>query len=262
MKNTKLLSVLIPVHNSEKTIKPLIGQIVERLKLYEISHEIILVDDYSTDASWVSICDITELHKAVKGVKLPMHYGQQRALYEGLHYCQGEYTLTMDDDGQHDISRVVKMLAMAEQGYDLIFGIYRCYETNWLRKWGSFDVGRFFKRRFPNLKNQQVSSFRLMHRSVYRPILGQSVGFIYLSAEILPYAKCVGNVEIPYRPRWYGKSGYKIQTLVAVSIQLKAYYGRLNFKRFRRQKKSETHINGWREPLSNQRHQENTGNGI
>lgn len=219
------ISVVIPVYNSIKTLPAVIEEIEGFFLESKWSYELILVDDGSTDLSWSYIEKQMLENKNIVGVKLPMNIGQQKALLQGLLKCRGEYALTMDDDGQHDIRAVLEMKKMAKEGCDLVYGIYGNVTEKGIRHMGSKIVGRFFKRRFRTLRGLRVSSFRLIHKSVYEALSDRPTDFVYLSAELLPHVKCVGNVSVMRRERYAGKSGYTVKKLVSLCFKLHWHYG-------------------------------------
>ncbi len=241
-------SVVIPVYNSEKTIELLVEKLVKFFEDYQYSYEIILVDDSSQDESWKRILSISKHFDHVKGIYLEINHGQQMAIYKGLHQCSGDYVLTMDDDGQHDIHDLLKIIPLIDHGYDLVFGVYRSYNDPSFRQRGSGVIGRFFKWRFKNLKGLRVSSYRVIEKSLYIKILNQELDFIYLSAELLRYAEKVGNVEITRHSRLEGQSGYTLMKLLKLGIKLHLYYGLPHIKEKLQlgRDTNETIVNGWR----------------
>lgn len=250
-------SVVIPVYNSSGSLAKLLDEIEGFFMSRCLSYEVILVDDCSKDDSWAVIEECSRNDDHIKGVRLDRNRGQQYALARGLRLCSGRYAITMDDDGQHDIEAVDRMIRCAQEGHDLVFGIYAEYGTKGVRHLGSRFIGAFFRSQFRNLDGKRVSSFRLIHRSVYRNIGKEEKPFVYLSAELLPFTRKVGNVTVERRERAYGRSGYTLKKCLAIGLSLQIYYGTGPLKIFRKADRNETHINGWSGQLSDQCHKEN-----
>ncbi|GAU78276.1 glycosyltransferase [Fusibacter sp. 3D3] len=257
-------SVVVPVFNSENTIEFMVKRLSNFFLEHGMAYELILVDDCSSDQSWRVIESISKENERVKGIRLSSNQGQQMAIYLGLHYCIGEYVLTIDDDGQHDIEDLLKFIPLIAQSYDLIFGIYKSYNDPSYRKKGSGCIARFFKWRFKNLKGLRVSSFRVVKKSLYRQILNGDKKFVYISAELLPYAQKVGNVDVTRHLRLQGKSGYDLSKLIKLGLNLHLYYGIPHlFNKINRGKAyHEAIVNGWCGELPNQRHPQNEGYGL
>lgn len=250
-------SVVIPVYNSSGSLLTLLGEIEGFFRSRDLSYEVILVDDCSKDESWAVISECSRNSPQVKGVRLSNNRGQQYALARGLRLSRGRYAITMDDDRQHDIEAVDRMIRCAQEGHDLVFGIYADYGTKGIRHLGSRLIGSFFRRQFRNLEGKRVSSFRLIHQSVYRNIGKEEKPFVYLSAELLPFASKVGNVTVLRRERTYGRSGYTLKKCLAIGLRLHIYYGTGPLRLFRKADRNEAHINGWSGQLPDQCHKEN-----
>lgn len=243
-------SIVIPVFNSAENLLNVVSDCISKLESWGDSFEIILVDDSSEDESWELINQLSKDHKSVKGIRLSKNNGQQMALYVGLQFSYGEYALTMDDDGQHTIDALKQLESKIKEGCDLIYGVYSSYGSSGVRSWGSKAIGFFFKTHYDILKGQRVSSYRLIHKSVYGRLNEKPCNFVYLSAELLEHAKKVGNIIIPRYERMYGKSGYSLRKCIQIGLKLYLYYGNHFFKNILRRQKHETCINGWCGELS------------
>lgn len=220
-----LYSILIPLYNSEKSIESLVEAMMYFFKKRPYTFEVVLVDDASTDGTKKVVEALCDTYKEVNLIKHIENKGQQRALFNGVRHCKGDYIITIDDDLQHGVDAVEAMIQMSEMGYDLAFGIYEAYGKNGLRQIGSKSVGTFFKWRYKSLKNNRVSSVRLIAKHVYEPVCNLHRPFVYLSAELIPFAKCIGNCKIYRYPRKYGKSGYSFKKLLKITLKLIFYYG-------------------------------------
>lgn len=239
-------SILVPVYNSEKSLETLVKNVMHCHLLRNTDFELIFVNDGSSDQSWNEIKRLSRAFSFVKGISLFKNCGQQKALYYGLHFCTGNIIVTMDDDLQHDISVLEALVQHMHQGSDLIFGVYDDYGSKGLRALGSKGVGWFFKRHFPELKGHRVSSFRVMRQHVIAPILNKDLTFVYLSAELIPHAKQIGNHHVMRLKRQFGKSGYTFWKCTVIVLKLMLYYGiRVNRLSAKRGIDFEKIIHGW-----------------
>jgi len=114
------VSFVIPCHNEEMNIRPLVDRILD---LYgDYVHEIILVNDGSSDGTAAIIEEIAKQDARVK----PMHRnppsGVGRALAEGLSQTSGLYVLSMDCDFQHLLPVFRDLFDGALEGYDVVVG--------------------------------------------------------------------------------------------------------------------------------------------
>lgn len=118
------ISVVIPLYNEEESIKELFTWIERVMAQHGFSHEVIFINDGSTDHSWDII---EELHRqspdVVKGIKFRRNYGKSPALYCGFQMAQGDVVITMDADLQDSPDEIPELYRMiTEDGYDLVSG--------------------------------------------------------------------------------------------------------------------------------------------
>lgn len=113
------ISVVITLYNEEENIQPLLKACSDALK--DISYELILVDDGSTDETVSEIH--THAYEQVKLIELMQNYGQSTAMAAGIDAANGEYVVTMDGDLQNDPSDIPAMLDRIENSrFDMIAG--------------------------------------------------------------------------------------------------------------------------------------------
>jgi undecaprenyl-phosphate 4-deoxy-4-formamido-L-arabinose transferase len=243
------ISILIPVYNSEKSLPILLSQLATFFESAPLSYEVVLVNDASTDGTKGYLEKSLDSKMPIKVLDLPCNVGQQMALFKGLSLCCGDYVITCDDDLQHLISEFPKLLKAAGEGADLVFGIYDTYKGHSFRQGGSKVVGAFFRVFYPELNGLRVSSFRLIKQSVYKQAIAKDKhGFVYLSAELIPYAEHIVNISVKQRERIFGKSGYTIKKLVSVTCKLFWYYG---LKKITGGRHVKTSHDGWGGKLPN-----------
>ena len=105
------LSFVIPVYNSEKSIKIVIEKIIELVKgLGKYDYEVVLTNDGSTDNSLEVCKDICKNNSKVKLLNLSRNFGQHSAILAAFNNLTGDYVINMDDDLQTNPLEVEKML--------------------------------------------------------------------------------------------------------------------------------------------------------
>lgn len=114
------VSVVIPCHNEEMNIEPLIT----RLKGFfgEYLHEIIPVDDNSRDGTREVIQRLANEDPIIKPVFRSPPNGVGRALTDGYRVATGRYILSMDCDFQHLLPEIRDLFDAAAEGYDVVVG--------------------------------------------------------------------------------------------------------------------------------------------
>ena len=114
------VSVVIPCHNEEMNIGPLVTGLRELFGEY--LHEIILVDDNSTDATRDVIGRLASEDPRVKPILRTPPNGVGRALADGYRAATGEWVLSMDCDFQHLLPEVRDLFDAAAEGFDVVVG--------------------------------------------------------------------------------------------------------------------------------------------
>ncbi|HVN27883.1 MAG TPA: glycosyltransferase family 2 protein [Candidatus Binataceae bacterium] len=114
------LSIVIPLFNEQGNLGPL----HEELKniLADTSHEILFIDDGSTDASAEELRRIKESDANVRVIRLARNTGQTAALQCGFSNSRGDIVVALDGDGENDPADIPRLVAKLKEGYDLVSG--------------------------------------------------------------------------------------------------------------------------------------------
>ncbi len=116
----RLISVVVPCYNEEMNVVPLVTGL---RRLYDdYLHEIILVDDNSTDGTAAVIRRMAAADDRIRLVSRTGPNGVGRALADGYRAATGQYVLTMDCDFQHLLPEVSDLFDAAMKGYDVVVG--------------------------------------------------------------------------------------------------------------------------------------------
>ncbi len=205
------LSIVVPLYNEVESLPELCDWIERVLSGRNLTYELILVDDGSTDGSWEQIVSLKQKHAHIRGIRFRRNYGKSAALYTGFRKAGGEVVFTMDADLQDSPEEIPEMRRMiVEEGYDVVSG--------WKKK--RYDP--FFSKRVPtkvfNWAARRVSGIKLhdfncglkgyrqnvarsvevygdMHR--YIPVLAKGNGFIH-----------IGEKVVQHQERKYGTSKF------------------------------------------------------
>jgi SAM-dependent methyltransferase len=114
------VSVVVPCHNEEMNVRRLVSRI---LGLYgDYVHEIILVDDNSSDGTAGVIRALASECRQVKGIYRTPPNGVGRALADGYRAATGEYVLSMDCDFTHLLPEIRDLFDAAAEGFDVVIG--------------------------------------------------------------------------------------------------------------------------------------------
>lgn len=105
---TELISVVLPVYNERDNLGPLLAELDAALG--GAPHEIIAVDDASTDGSLAALRALRARHARLRVLALASHAGQSAATLAGCDAARGEIVVTLDADGQNDPADIPTLL--------------------------------------------------------------------------------------------------------------------------------------------------------
>lgn len=105
---TPLISVVVPVHNEAPNLAPLISAITAALS--DIPHEIVYVDDGSSDKTPEILAQTAQELPTLRWVRHKKSCGQSGAVVTGVKVATGTYIATLDGDGQNDPADIPAML--------------------------------------------------------------------------------------------------------------------------------------------------------
>ena len=124
--SNNLISIIIPVYNSESTIKIVVEDIKEILS-NKSNFEVTLVNDGSKDNSCKKCRELSRKYSFVKFINLSKNFSQHNVILAGLHFVKGNYIMFMDDDLQTPPEAIPKLINKIEEGYDVVYANYlRC----------------------------------------------------------------------------------------------------------------------------------------
>jgi dolichol-phosphate mannosyltransferase len=118
----KLLSVVIPARDEEACIASTIEHLHLELRLHKVPHEIVVVDDASSDHTWEILEDLQSRISNLRPLRNPGPHGFGRAIVRGLDHMKGDAVVIMMADESDDVRDVVRYWRTLNEGYDCVFG--------------------------------------------------------------------------------------------------------------------------------------------
>jgi glycosyltransferase involved in cell wall biosynthesis len=207
---TKKLSVIMPAYNEAPNLSITVPETLKALDEITADHELIVVDDGSTDESSHTLQTLRDDHPNLRVVRHRRNLGKSRALTSGFEVSCGSIVILMDADGQDDPAEIGRLVATLDTGADLVTGRRAQRHDRFIKRrtsqvynWMTARVtrvdGRDFNSGLKAMRREVVDSLNLygeLHR--YIPILASWEGFD------------VTEVDVEHHPRMHGKSKFGV----------------------------------------------------
>ena len=215
------LSIVIPVHNESPNIRPLYDELSQTLGQYGRSYEILIVDDGSTDDTFEQLAALQARDPRLRVIRFRRNFGQTAAFAAGFAQARGRLVVTSDGDLQNDPRDIPQMVALIEQGYDIVCG------------WRKDRKDTFVNRRLPSiLANRLISwatgvelhdygcSLKVFRSEVVKPMRLYGEMHRFLPAIASQMGVKIAEVVVNHRPRRAGTTKYGISRTVRVVLDL------------------------------------------
>lgn len=211
------ISVVVPVYNSEATLRALHDRLTEVLAEVSLSYEIILVNDKSTDDSWSVIRQLSKESPHLRGIDLASNVGQHAALLAGVRAARNELTVTLDDDLQNPPEEISKLLHGLEPAVDVVYGAPTDTQQAWWRLVGSRTTRRLLSRT-SNGAVTEISSYRLFRTNLRDAFVGYDGSNVSLDALLNWGTSAFASVPVRHDRRQAGRSNYSLRKLAVHAV--------------------------------------------
>lgn len=204
------VSIVIPVFNEEENLLILIPKLLEVLNQFGSPHEVIFVDDGSTDGSRRILKEFASKYPQIRMIGLKENRGLSTALYAGFKETRGKIIVTLDSDLQNDPIDIPKLLGYLGQ-YDMATGWRIKRQDSWLKKISS-KIANSIRNR---LSGEEIKDSACTLRAFKRECINEIPIFNgmhrFLSTLVKMRGYRVIEVPVSHHPRRFGHSKYNIR---------------------------------------------------
>lgn len=212
------ISVVVPACNEEGNV-PRLGQALAGVLAPWPRHEIIFVDDGSTDKTLARIQQLRERDGRIKYLSFSRNFGHQYALKAGIDHARGDCVITLDCDLQHPPALIPELIRRWQEGYEVVLTV-RNENANF----------SFFKKKTANCYYRllnllsdipvapRTADFRLMDRAVAEVFrrMNETALFIRGIVAWLGFRQCL--VHYDPAPRTSGRTHYTFSRMLGFAI--------------------------------------------
>ena len=242
----KLLSVIIPARDEAGCIASTVEHLHVELRLREVPHEIVVVDDGSMDGTWASLTETARRVAPLRPIRNEGQHGFGRAVVCGLDHSTGDAVVVMMADESDDCRDVVRYWQLMNEGWDAVFGSRflkggGVIDYPWLKLKVNRAANLFIRMLFGIRLNDTTNAFKAYRRTAIdgcRPFLSPHFN---LTVE-LPLKTIVRGftwtvIPITWRNRRTGEAKLKMKEMgsrylfICLYIWLEKYFSRGDYRR-------------------------------
>ena len=215
------LSVVIPVCNEEESIGILIEEITQAL-VQKYQHEIIVVDDGSTDKTLEVLSKIKKDLPTLRVIKHLQNSGQSTAVRTGVQYANSNWIATLDGDGQNDPADIPNLYnELVSQNLDpwlVVAGYRKKRKDTWLKRMSSKYANSIRDRLLRDGTPDTGCGLKVFSRDNFLALPYFDHMHRYIPALFQRQGGRVVSVEVNHRHRMQGTSKYGFHNRLWVGI--------------------------------------------
>ncbi|HEJ83247.1 MAG TPA: glycosyltransferase [Desulfobacteraceae bacterium] len=215
------ISVVIPVFNEEENLTELMDRCLKTCEGINRNFEIILVDDGSSDDSRNMIkAGAARYPGRIIALLLNRNYGQHSAIMAGFAQAKGDIVVTLDADLQNPPEEIARLVAKAEEGFDVVGTVRMNRRDTFFRRAASHMVNRVVQMS----TGVDMHDYGCMLRAYRRPIVDAMLKcherstFIPVLAN--SFAARTAEIDVHHAPRSAGDSKYGLWKLINLQFDL------------------------------------------
>jgi glycosyltransferase involved in cell wall biosynthesis len=212
------LSVAIPLHNEETVLPELLHR--TRAVLDQLAggpHEIVFVDDGSTDSTFTLLEEASRQDSRIRVISLSRNFGHQAALTAALDHVTGDAAVVMDGDLQDVPEAIPQFVERFQQGYDVVYAQRVRRKEPWLLRFCYFVFYRTMARLSDVRLPLDSGDFGLMSRRVINEVRGMPEHHRYLRGMRSWVGFRQTGLPVEREERHSGKSKYGFLRLLTLA---------------------------------------------
>ena len=226
MKENPRLCIVIPCYNEEQVLPitaPLFLDEINSLiskNMVAGDSRILLVDDGSKDDTWGYIQELAKNNSHFMGIRQSRNRGHQNAVLAGLMEAKEEFdiTISIDCDGQDDISSMEEMVSEYHRGSEIVYGVRSSRATDTFFK-------RFTAQSFYRLLNfmgvecvYNHADYRLVSAKVLKELENYKEVNLFLRGMIPLIGFKSSIVYYERHTRMAGESSYPLGKMISLAL--------------------------------------------
>ncbi|MES2696427.1 MAG: glycosyltransferase [Verrucomicrobiota bacterium] len=211
------LSVIIPFYNEAPNIAPLLAELRDALTPLNLSVEILLIDDGSTDGTATALTAAAAAWPAIRIENFSRNRGQAAALWWGFHNARGTWFAMLDGDGQNPPAELARLWPLRDTA-DMLAGARLGRRDSTLRRAMSRIANRTRRALLRDGVSDTGCSLKLFRREVAGSFLPIRTLYSFLPAFAVAGGWTVREIPVAHRARHAGVSKYGLRTMAILPL--------------------------------------------
>ncbi|MES4613295.1 MAG: undecaprenyl-phosphate 4-deoxy-4-formamido-L-arabinose transferase [Ewingella sp.] len=215
------VSIVIPVYNEEESLPALLSRTQAACRQLTQKYEIILIDDGSSDRSAEMLTEAAEVpENCVVAVLLNRNYGQHSAIMAGFSHVSGDLVITLDADLQNPPEEIPRLVAKAEEGYDVVGTVRANRRDSWFRKSASKLINMMIQRATGKSMGDYGCMLRAYRRHIIEAMLHCHERSTFIPILANTFARKTVEIPVQHSEREFGDSKYSLMKLINLMYDL------------------------------------------
>lgn len=207
-----LVSVVIPAHNEAQNLATLLDELDLSLQAAGYAHEILVMDDGSSDESWSLLGSRAEQQPTLRPMRHQRSAGQSTSIWQAVHLARGEWIITLDGDGQNDPADIPVLLERAlKDDVTLVAGHRIQRHDDWVKRFSSRLANRVRGALLKDNTPDTGCALKVFRRDAFVRLPYFDHMHRFLPALILSQGGSCVSMPVSHRPRQAGQSHYGIK---------------------------------------------------
>lgn len=216
--NHLTISIVTPVYNEIGNIELFYSRTKKSLLSSNLKHEMIFINDGSTDDSLEKILQIAKKDNSVKIICLSRNFGHQIAITAGIDYCEGDAAVIIDSDLQDPPELIPALIKTWQEGFEVVHAVRKNRKDTWFKKVSAKIFYRLFSLISDVSSPLDSGDFRLIDRKVINELVKLREGSRYFRGLVPWLGFRQTSVYFDRDKRKSGISKYSLTKMIGFSF--------------------------------------------
>lgn len=214
METRKKISLIVPCFNEEEGLSTFNKELIRVLPETYL-HEIIYVNDGSSDRTFQVILSLAKENPTIKYISFSRNFGHQNALKAGYDFASGDCAISLDADLQHPPDVIPTLISKWEEGFEIVNTIRNDHASITYTKKISSGIFYRIMRKLSDVNIENgMADFRLIDKKVLKQLKLFNENFLFFRGLIPWMGFSQTNVEFTAAERFAGTTKYTLKKML------------------------------------------------